>query len=386
MIQVGFFKKKNKVETTETKKDIKIVLLEALNEKLQGTLYDNCVIMPRGFTIDVQIGKHEVNNNVHVLQVIYIVKNDDFDEPIIDPVDAQGKTEEDAVKMSVEIFFGGLWHPIQQSSQKKNPVHVSVDYLKQHYDFDMYAHSIVRIGVSEEKQPTVLLNFIKSEIPKFLGSKKYYWIRIYLAKYKERKIIEVRINGTVCASLHKFFKEYIDSWDNNDTFISEKQYAICVQREDDKCPFDKDLVVNAARETISLMEECNSAEAYQGMMQKIEEMTDGNRGLAAEIRIFVPEILAKFIMGYKEGDSLFLMQDDSNIEFKKTQLRSYFYIQQVVIEYLNKKPDKEKVMRIVSNSVAFRELKKAHEQGHEPKDLYVPGTSYKVGLDDYKVW
>jgi hypothetical protein len=250
----------------------------------------------------------------------------------------------------------------------------------------MYAHSIVRIGVSEEKQPTVLLNFIKSEIPKFLGSKKYYWIRIYLAKYKERKIIEVRINGTVCASLHKFFKEYIDSWDNNDTFISEKQYAICVQREDDKCPFDKDLVVNAARETISLMEECNSAEAYQGMMQKIEEMTDGNRGLAAEIRIFVPEILAKFIMGYKEGDSLFLMQDDSNIEFKKTQLRSYFYIQQVVIEYLNKKPDKEKVMRIVSNSVAFRELKKAHEQGHEPKDLYVPGTSYKVGLDDYKVW
>ena len=43
-------------------------------------------------------------------------------------------------------------------------------------------------------------------------------------------------------------------------------------------------------------------------------------------------------------------------------------------------------MKIVANSVAFRELKKAHEQGHEPKDLYVPGTSYKIGNSDYKVW
>ena len=115
---MAFFKKKNKVEIpSDAGKDTKQQVLEVLNAKLQGTLYDNCIIMPRGYTIDVQIGRNEEKEGIFLLQVIYIVKNDEFDEPIIDPVDSQGKSEEEAVNMSVEVFFGGLWHPIQQSLQ-----------------------------------------------------------------------------------------------------------------------------------------------------------------------------------------------------------------------------------------------------------------------------
>ena len=66
----------------------------------------------------------------------------------------------------------------------------------------MYCQSVVRIGV-KDKQPTMLVNFIRNEIPKYIGSKKYYWLRIYLAKYKEKKIIEVLINGSVCVELPK---------------------------------------------------------------------------------------------------------------------------------------------------------------------------------------
>jgi len=384
---VGIFKKKNKAaEAANEGKDIKHLVLDELNTKLNGTLYDDCVILPKGYTIDVQVNRCEVKEEIHTMHIIYIVKNDEFDEPIIEPVESQGRSEEEAVKMSVDIFNAGLWHPLSQSMSKKNPIHVSVNYLMQHYDFDMYAQSIVRIGVEESKQPTMLLNYIKAEIPKFIGSKKYYWVRIFLARYKEKKIIEVRINGTVCTTLNRFFKDYLDSWEENDKFVSEKQYAILVQREDDKCPFTKELVVDAARKTIPLMEKCDSHEAYREMMTQVEQFTEVDLGLAAEIRIFIPEILAKLTMGYQEGDSLFLMEDDSSIEFRKTQLRSYYYIQQVLLEYLQKRPEKDKVMRIVANSIAFRELKKAHEAGHEPKDLYVPGTSYKVGMENYKVW
>lgn len=186
---MGIFKKKNKAtEATEEKKvDLKQLALEAVNEKLNGTLYDDCIIMPKGYTIDVQIGRNEESNGVRLLAVIYIIKNDMFDEPIIDPVDAQGRTEEEAVKMAADIFFAGIWHPLSQSMIKKNPTHISVDYLNQHYDFDMYAQSVVRIGVSEEKTPTMLLNYIREDIPKYLGSKKYYWIRIFLAKMKKEQ-------------------------------------------------------------------------------------------------------------------------------------------------------------------------------------------------------
>ncbi len=385
---MAFFKKKNQQNEAETETnkdfDFKNAVLDKLNEKLKGHLYDGCIILPRGYTIDVNIGRNEEKDGIKLVQVVFVVGNDDFDEPIIEPVDSQGKTYEEAADMAAQMFFGGLWHPLEQASQKKNGLHVSINYLMQHYDFDMYAQSIVRIGIPDSKKPTLLINYIKAEIPKYLGSKKYYWVRIYLAKYQEREIIEVRVNGSVCVELSRFFKPYIDTWDAKN-FMCEKQYAIFVQREDDQCPFNKETVTNAAKRAIELMVKIRSREDYEAMAKELEEMT-GNKNLASEIRIFIPEILAKITLGYQEGDSLFLMQDDSRIEFKKTQLRSYFYLQQVLLEYLATKPAQEDVQRIVVNSVAFQELKKAHKEGHEPKDLYVPGTAFKIGNDDYKVW
>lgn len=386
MITLSLFKKKSQSEEKENKQvDIKQLVLDALNAKLNGTLYDNCIIMPKGYTVDIIIGRHEVSDDIHLLQVTFKVNNDIFDEAILDPIDAQGKTEQEAATMAADIFYAGLWLPLEQSMQKKNPISVSVDYLMQHYDFEMYAQSIVKIGGQPSEQATMLVNFINKEIPKYLGSKKVYWIRIYLARFKDRKIIEVRVNGSICGELAKYFNDYVESWGESERYIAEKQYAICVNKADDQCPFDKEKVMEAAKIGIEMMEKCTSAEEYKEIIAKLDEVTD-NRNLAAEIRIFIPEILSKLIMGYKEGDSLFLIQDGSNIEFKKTQLRSYFYIQQAIIQYLSQQPPKENVSRIIANSVAFRELKKAHEAGHEPKNLYVPGTSYRIASEDYKVW
>ncbi|MBR6968956.1 MAG: hypothetical protein IKH78_10565 [Ruminococcus sp.] len=397
---MGLFKKKNNQKNeaaaqADPKDEVKSLILEGLNTKLGGTLYDDCIIMPKGFTIDVQIGRLEESEGIQILQAIFIIKHDDFDEPLIEPVDAQGKELKEAADMSVEIFHGGVWHPLDQSMTKKNPQHVSVDFLNQHYDFDMYCQSVVRIGV-KDKQPTMLVNYIRSEIPKYLGSKKYYWLRIYLAKYKEKQIIEVRINGSVCVQLAEYFKEYLEKeMDAEETFVSEKQYAIFVQREDDKCPYNKETIMSAVKETISMMENITSREEYIAMSEKLEELT-GDKNLAAEIRVFIPEIFAKLTLGYREGDSLFLLEgegdEQQSIEFKKTQLRSYFYLQQAVLEYLSTRPEQEKVSRIVTNSVAFRELRRAIETGKEngreikPGDLYVPGTSYKIGHEGYRVW
>ncbi len=140
------------------------------------------------------------------------------------------------------------------------------------------------------------------------------------------------------------------------------------------------------------MVKISNPEEYQAFCKDLDEFT-GNKDMATELRIFIPEIFAKLTLGYEEGDSLFLLTGDPNseeggnrLEFRKTQLRSYFYIQQTILEYLGTRPPQEDVQRIVFNSVAFRELRKAKEQGHEPKDLYVPGTAYRIGNPDYKVW
>ena len=392
-----FGKKKKQEEGTsaavnEMEFDYKDAVLKALDEKLNGsTLYDGCIIMPRGFTIDVKIGRRDEKDGIKLVQVVFLVSHDDFDEPIIDPVDAQGKDESEAVHMAVEIFYGGLWHPLDQSMFKKNPIEVPVQFLGQQYVFDMYAQSIVRIGV-DDKQPTMLAAIIQNEIPKYLGSKKYYWLRIYLAKHKDRQIIEVRVNGSVCNELGEKFRPYVDTWDASEHFMCEKQYAIFVQRGADPCPYKKEVYTNAGKFALEKMVKIQNREDYEAMAKELDEVA-GDKSVAAEVRIFIPEILAKLTLGYQEGDSLFLIEGDDNseegtskIEFRKTQLRSYFYLQQVILEYLNTRPPQEDVQRIVFNSVAFRELRKAREQGHEPKDLYVPGTAYRIAEPNYRVY
>ena len=67
---MALFNKKKKQEeasaaVNEKEFDYKEAVLKALDEKLNGsTLYDGCIIMPRGFTIDVKIGRRDEKDGI----------------------------------------------------------------------------------------------------------------------------------------------------------------------------------------------------------------------------------------------------------------------------------------------------------------------------------
>lgn len=371
-------------------------LLKLVAEKVKGEQKEDLVVADRGFSIKVQVGRLEKKEGVVILQAVFVIWHDDFDEPITEPIDTQGADEKEAMEIATNMFMGGVWHSIAQSFDGTNAVEASTDYFGQHYEYDMYCKSVVRVGVVE-KDAAMLVRFIKDEIPKYLGSKKYYWLRIQLSKYQDQKVISVRMNGAECLDLHKYFEEYLDKeMDGSKGYVMEEQYAFFVRYGDDTCPFDRDQVFSAATETVKMMEDIMTREDYKNMSDKLETLVNGNSALASEIRLFIPEILAKLTLGFREGDSLFLVSEKNgqleSKEFKKTQLRSYYYIQQAMMLYLSTKPDQEKLGKIVCNSAAFAELKKAmaayKEQGRElkPVDLYVKGTSYRITTEDYMIW
>jgi len=408
-----FNKKKNIEMKTNPQVDVKNRILEKLNVNIKGNIYDNAILIPRfGYTIDIQVVRNEEKDGIYNLQVIFIIRNDylkEKDEPIIEPVAAQGKDFDTALDMLINSFEALIWKPMKMMFDKGKALPIASNYLGQHYDYDLYVNSVVLMG-DPERKPAMLVYYIKDQLSAFLGSKKYYWVRIFLARqgtkgtenYKQN--IEVRINGVICPSLNKRFQPYLDSWKDQDITVVEKQFAFIVNREEeDLCPFTKEQVVEYTRKTLPLMENCKSSEEFVEMKNKMDEFI-GNPSLSAEIRIFIPEILAKLTLGYNEGDELFLLQpspegEDSEqkkvpIKFSKTQLRSYYYIQQVLMDYLARtKPEKAKVQNIVFNSVTFRELRKHIGQPNEKlgrpveaKDLFIPGTAYNINLPDYKVW
>ena len=386
-----FGKRKNVADEQEKVVDVKELILENLNEKMKGTLYDGCIIMPRhGFSVDVQVSKNETDENgFHLINVIFMLNHDDLDEPMFEPVFGHSETLEKAVEMAVESFRCGFWHSLDLACTRTGGVPVSADFLGYRYDFNMYVQSVVVMG-SQAREATPLISFIKDDIKNYLGSKKYYWVAILLTRVGDKANIEVRVNGAICQELCEKFRDYVASWETTGGVMIEKQHVIFVQEEDDKCPWKKATAVEASKKCIELMEECKSPEDYAEIKKTLSEMT-GDENLAMEIRMFIPEILARLVMRFKEGDSLFLIGDDGNTktEFKKTQLRSYYYIQKVIMEYLQiQQPTQETVMRIVANSVAFNEMRRAF-QGQDDVDLtrvYVPGMNYKASVENYRIW
>ncbi len=369
-------------------------LYDALTEKLGGKLEGDILNLPGGFGIKARFDVVKEGKGSKLFTAVFMVYHDDFDEPVLEPVDVEGKNIKEAAVRAVEMFHAVLWRTIDQAVTGSDPVPVSVELSGEHYDFDMYCRAMVRIGV-ENKQPESLLKKIMNEIPGYLGSKKYYWLRIYLAKYKDEKVIEVRLNGSVCADLAGYFEEYVTrEMDGSDHFVCEKQYAIFVQREDDKCPFDKKLVMDITAETIKRMAETEDEEDREGMVAKSNMMAGKNRGLAAEIRAFIPEIVARLTLGTREGDSLFLQGPDGKeyTEFRKSQVRSYFYVMQAVLLYFKTRPDKAGIEKIVMGSASYRAyckaMIKAKDEGRDIKaqDLYVKGIPYRVDTQDYRVW
>ena len=134
------------------------------------------VSMSTGVRIKVNVVKAEEENGVVTCTAWFIVSYDGFAEPLIDPVDACGKSELACAEMAADAFCSSVMKPLLQSLIKESPVYIPVDYLGRHYDFDMYARDVLRMrfGGSINQEPTRLVDFLKDAIPEYLGSKKYY--------------------------------------------------------------------------------------------------------------------------------------------------------------------------------------------------------------------
>ena len=403
----------NTTDTEAFKQSIKQRTMEFISQQTGGSIESGRVSTPQGFTIAVQIGKLQEYGSSYICQTIFITEYDGFDEPLIEPVEAEGPDVDSCASMSAQMYLGGVWYPLMQAADNRDPVVIKSSGPFDTQTFRMYYRSIVRVGI-KNKQPFPIVDLIINELPKYLGTKKYYWLRVCLTKYQEKYKIEVRINGSVCADLDRYFTDYAEKQMHaEDTFVMEKQYAIFVNEADDACPFDKDIVSKAASMYIGLLE--NAQPGRNTLADLSAELTDSIRldlpsdldpaeadrtaiALSGEIRIFVPEIFAKIAMTYSEGDSLFLLGKEEpdgtrkQTELKKSQLRSYFYIQQAVLEYLGKRPPRENVEKIVVNSAAYREVRKildaAEKEGRgiSVNDLRVPGTSYLISAEGYRIW
>ena len=106
--------------------------------------------------------------------------------------------------------------------------------------------------------------------------------------------------------------------------------------------------------------------------------------MAYEIFSFVPEIYCKYAYPKVEyGARLFLIQKDQKTrELYQSQLQSFSYIEETVMEHLKRDHvNRSIVENVISFSANARAIQKAMDNGDALDELMIPGIGYYARND-----
>lgn len=365
------------------------VILNIVKEKCEGGAYrgGHLFYSEQDFTLNAKLlSVKEINNAISV-QIAFSGEHKFFDEPMVDSVVGIGKTKESAVENASMTFATGVLPFILSSLECKGENFIETELFGKKHSFRKpSSYGVAKMGC-ENTNSKELFKLIEDDIADYLGTKKAYWIKMYVACSNNKVACEVRINNVRVLGLTKKLDEYAKDWSDTEKYHSEKEYVLLVQSDDtyEECPYSRDIAMRFTKRTIEAMSEITDKETHEQIYEKVRKLTDWH-SLNVELSAFVPEIYCECVMKIPQVDYVVaMMPDGTQVKIKKTQLRCYSYIANAIIKYLNqKKPSQAESFKIVRLSSTGEAINKAVKEGKNQNEVIVT-TGYKVD-SDYVVW
>ncbi|MDE5883877.1 MAG: hypothetical protein K2H29_02165 [Oscillospiraceae bacterium] len=368
-------------------------LLAIVAQRCPGAEFRNDALHYPTLNLRIRFAFGSMNQveNRFSIQLIFILQHPWFDENLIESCAGLGHNPEQAMKNGTESFCDGVLQFVisaLQANYSENPVNSEIlhsELMGQTHDFYIPAERpVLHRGVSSRS--TDLWEIVKNQIPAYLGTKRCYWIKLYSARIHDTPVCEVRINNTLYPDLTDLLmKEAF----NNPEIRMDKQFLLLIQKEDtfQPCPFEKQDVGQLAFMALDKMRTIKDQESQQKIFHEIQSICP-DYSIAVELISFLPEICAQIILEFRDNDSLIPVINYSKPEFelKKSQVRSYGYMEDAVEQYLRKiQPSQEDILNIVRISARFEVLTKALHENVPVEDLRMSQLVYFVN-ENYHVW
>lgn len=340
-------------------------------------------------TLKVDIARVNNNNGIYVAQLIFIVSHPLFDTDLIESVAGIGKTEDSAILDGTDKFCINVLMTIISTFKCEGDNALEYNILGEKRIFHRNClDNILSCGV-KNPQSKPLWNLVQDIIPNYLGTKKFYWLKLFASVSGGSITCEARLNNKVYDSLSKPLNDYVKSWSNKKDYHTEKQYILLIQDDSTykKAPFDKATIVDYTKKVIPLFENIRSQKDYDTIENKIFSITN-DHNLTTELKILIPEIYCKVALQLNDqvDDNIILIQNDNQINIHTSQMRSYDYIEETIIDHMYyDRPPKDNIMNAISCSATFSSINNATSQGSNIKDLYISGFAMFVD-DSYIVW
>ena len=336
--------------------------------------------------IGVHFGDMRYSDEGFNVQLLLIAQHPFFDEELVESVSGVGRTADAAIRKAA-ANAGMVLPLILQAFDSKSDVWLTSEIMGHSYRFRVPVEcGALHAGIGE---PTDLWELVKDEIQHYLGTKRCYWIRMFSASVNGIPSCEVRINGAVCPDITD--RLYTDVLKYKDTkgLVVDKAFMLLIQDEATykPCPFTKQEVGEATFRAFRLIQNIQDEGTSRKVQRQIVESVP-QHSLGIELMSFLPEIVAHQVVRFRDSDSLMpvVERGKPDVELRKTQVRSFGYIEDAVFQYLQKQnPTEDEIRQVLAVSAKFHALSEAMEQNIPIEELKMSQLVYFVDRD-YQVW
>jgi len=338
--------------------------------------------------LKLEFGQMAHGNNMYNVQLLFIVQHPWFDEEMVESCAGVGKTPDEAMKRGTENFCAVVFTFLLAAFKCDCDNWLTADIMGRKCNFRIpCTRANMHMGDGESVD---LWELIKDEIPHYLGTKRCYWVKLFSSSLNGIPNCEARINGIVYPDLTEILEKDVISRNHAISgFSSDKTFILLIQKEEtyQPCPFTKQEVGELTFRAIRLYQNVDNEESRSKTDAMVRELAP-NDSVAMEVISFLPEIFAHMVVQFRDNDTLIpvVNRGKPEIELKKSQVRSYGYIEDAVEQYLRKqRPSKEEINQILAMSAKFHAISEAIQNGAKIENLRLSQLVYFVN-EKYIPW
>ncbi len=328
-----------------------------------------------------QIDDFSRKNGIFTAKIIFEAEHPFLDIPSTDIYVSTGKTPEDTVNSAIDSYLTCTLESIFRSLDNSAKDTITSEYANKKHVFYLPSERSSVIAGNTDQNYKELFSVIKQDIPKYLGSRKAYWISLLASCADGNVYCQASINNSISYELTSLLSKYASGWNEKQTYHSQKEYILLIQDDStyEKYPFSFKQISDYTSQTIEIMKKSDD---ISWVLEKIIDMC-GDRNLAVELCFFIPEIYCSSVMSINELDDIKIRTGESILLLKKSQISSYGYIEKSIASYIDTvHPSKDESLKILRFSSKLSAVSKAVNDGSKVKDLILSGLCFNV-YDDY---
>ena len=324
-------------------------------------------------------------DQVFRVQLLLVARHPWFDEDLVLTLPCFAPDPEQAIRSGIRELCEGAVPCMLAAFDGSADGEIEADVYGQKHCFTVpKLRTIVHKG---EGTPFDMFAAVQDELPKYLGTKHCYWLELSCASFGDKPDCDVRINGTPYPGITEKLLEKALERKTSGGYSADRAFVLLIQKPETlrQCPFTKQQVVELTAYAIRTMLPIKDAASARMLKTAVREAAP-THSLGIEVVAFLPEIIAHQTVQYMDSDILLPTGGLPDAELRKSQIRSYGYMEDAVFQYLHKaKPERGVIEQLLTFSVKFRSVHENLEHGTSILNLAVPPLRYRVD-DGYEVW